>query len=534
MTQRSYLASLALLVLAALAAQLGLFGAGLYRITSDESARILTAWHMAWSNALEPFLWPPFYKLFVGSAMRIYPDIFITPRVLVCVTGLVCLLALARLATALFQDRRVSLIAVALAVLAPQRLIFSVVPLSDIYYFLFVIAAAGCIADWLRTERAKSLLLGCGCILVAESVRFESGLFAAFLELLLLYRTFIGRNLRLTTLVAASVVLFIFPVFWAANSYVWYGSLANLGVVTQQFVGMFGHDYIQALKWAPLRWFIQDMIWNPLTIGGLLVVVWLSMRRDRVVLLWSLLFLLPLLVFSVTTVVSLSTPTAATWRTSGVWTLMILPFDAVAALWIGQYLARSARLPQAALAALLLLAMVPNGIRSLWYTHDGLYNNETHLAHQERALDRFIDKKLEHTRAGEALIDSSTNLDYLDVLAFAKDPDRLLLTGGGDPVRIGFYEPMKQAYADNPKAQFYLRDRFGLDHGGNLQALNAHHVSMIVVRNPAFIAALNTSPLATRVRSFNDWTVFAVSPTVSSAPWTGAVLKAPRQAQHAG
>nr|WP_321984799.1 hypothetical protein [uncultured Lichenicoccus sp.] len=533
MTQRTYFISLGLLVLVALAAQLGLFGAGLYRITSDESARILTAWHMGWSNVLEPFLWPPFYKLFVGSAMRIYPDIFITPRVLVCVTGLVCLLALARLATALFLDRRISLIAVALAVLAPQRLIFSVAPLSDIYYFVFVITAAACTAEWLRTERARSLLLGCGCILLAESVRFESGLFAAFLELLLLYRTFISRDLRFSTWVAASVVLFIFPAFWAANSYVWYGSLSNLGVVTQQFVGMFGHDYIQALKWAPLRWFIQDTIWNPLTIGGMLVVLWLSMR-ERVVLLWSLVFLLPLLVFSVTTVVSLSTPTAATWRTSGVWTLMMLPFDAVAAVWVGQYLATSVRLPRAALAGLLILAMVPNGIRSLWYTHDGLTNNETHRAHQERALDRFVDKKLSRTRAGEALIDSSNNLDYLDVLAFAKNPDRMLLTGGGDPVRIGFYEPMEGAYAGKPEADFYLRDRFSLDHGGDRQALNAHHVSLIVVRNPVFIAALSTSPLATRVRSFNDWTVFAVSPTVSAEPWHGAVLKSPAQAPHAG
>ncbi|WP_428377628.1 hypothetical protein [Lichenicoccus sp.] len=533
MTQRTYLISLGLLVLAALAAQLGLFGVGLYRITSDESARILTAWHMAWSNALEPFLWPPFYKLFVGSALRIDPDIFITPRALVCATGLLCLLALARLATALFEDHRISLIAAALAVLAPQRLIFSVVPLSDIYYFLFVITAAACTADWLRTDRPRSLLLGCGCILLAESVRFESGLFAGFLELLLLYRTCIRRDLRFSTLVAASVVLFIFPAFWAANSYVWYGSLNNLGVVTQQFVGMFGHDYIQALKWAPLRWFIQDTIWNPLTVGGVLVVLWLSLR-ERVVRLWALVFLLPLLVFSVTTVVSLSTPTAATWRTSGVWTLMMLPFDAVAAYRIGQYLARSARLPRAALAGLLILAMIPNGIRSLWYARDGLYNNETRLTHQERALDRFVDKKLAHTKAGEALIDSSTNLDYMDVLAFAKHPDRLLLTGGGDPVRIGFYEPMRQTYAGKPEADFYLKDRFGLDHGGDLRTLNAYHVSLIVVRNPAFIAALDASPLATRVRSFNDWTVFAVSPTVSSQPWHGAVLRSPPQAPHAG
>ncbi|TLU74416.1 hypothetical protein [Lichenicoccus roseus] len=533
MTRSGYRLSLGLIILLAAAAQFGLFDLGLYRITSDESARILTAWGMTRSNALEPFLWPPFYKLFVGSAMRIFPDIFLTPRILVGVTGLVCLASLTWLATALFQDRKVSLVAAILAVLAPQRLIFSVVPLSDIYYFLFVISAAACAASWLRSNRSRFLLLACLFILLAETVRFESGLFAAFLEVLLLYRVGIARDLRIATFLGASVLLFVFPALWALNSFVWYGSLSNLGVVTQQFVGMFGHDYIQALKWAPLRWFIQDTLWNPLTIAGILVVLILSVRQ-RAMLLWSMVFLLPLLVFSVTTVVSLSTPTAATWRTSGVWTLMMLPFDAVAACWIGGILAQSFRVPRVALAGLLILAILPNAVRSLWYTRDGLFNNETHLAHQERQLDRYVDKKLSHTRAGEALIDSSTNLDYLDVLAFARHPDRLLLTGGGDPIRIGFYEPMRTAYAGRPEADFYLKDRFGLAHGGDLRALNAHHVSLIVVRNPAFIAALDTSPLATRLRSFNDWTVYGLSPTVSNEPWHGAVLKTAPQVSPAG
>ena len=96
MTRRGYLLSLGLALLVALVAQVGLLSAGLFRITSDESARILTAWHMTRANALEPFLWPPFYKLFVGSALKLYPNIFLTPRILVDAAGLLSLLALAR------------------------------------------------------------------------------------------------------------------------------------------------------------------------------------------------------------------------------------------------------------------------------------------------------------------------------------------------------------------------------------------------------------------------------------------------------
>ncbi len=534
MTRRGYLLSLGLIVLAALLVQLGLFEAGLFRLTSDESARILTAWHMSWSNALEPFLWPPFYKLFVGSALKLFPSIFLTPRVLVCLAGLLSLLALARLATALFGDRRISLVAVILAVLAPQRLLFSVVPLSDIYYFLFVISAAAFVAEWIRAQRPAALFLGCACVLLAESVRFEAGLFALFVEALLLYRGLIRRELPFLVLCGASFVLFIFPALWALNSYAWYGSLSNINVAAQQFIGVFGRNYVYAVKWSPLRFFIQDMIWNPLTLPGLAALLWLSLR-DGAIRLWTLLFGVPLLVFSVYTTVTFSIPTAATWRTSGVWTLMMLPFDAYVAMRVATLLRDALRLPATALAVLLLLAILPMGVRSLWYTHDGLRNNETLHAHQERALARFLDQRLEASPDASVVVDSSTNLDYLDVLAFSRFPDRLILTARGDPVRIGFYEPMRAAYAGRADVAGFLTDRFGLDHGGAPQALAANHVAFLVVRNPSFVAGLDGNAHVARVAAFNDWTVYGVKPIRPLAEsWSGTTPKAKPQTQHAG
>ncbi len=531
MTRRGYLLALALALLVALIAQVGLIGAGLFRITSDESARILTAWHLTGANALEPFLWPPFYKLFVGSALKLYPNIFLTPRILVDVAGLLSLLALARLATALFQDRLISVVTVILALLAPQRLIFSVVPLSDIYYFLFIIMAAALTVEWLRQGRRATLFLACFCVLLSESVRFESGLFAAFIEFMLLYRCLIRRQLGFVDLCVASLILFCFPVLWVLNSYAWYGSISNLGVVTQQFVGEFGRNYFFAIKWSALRFFIQDIIWNPLTIPGLAALVLLSLR-DRVIGLWALLFEFPLLVFSAVTVVTLSVPTAATWRISGVWSLMMLPFDAFIAVRLGQYLLNQVRLARPLVASLLVLAILPMGVRSLWYARDGLRNNETLRPHQERMLDRYLDAQLLEHPGWHGLVDSSTNLDYMDVLAFSRFPDRLILTGDGDPVLIGVYEPMQKAYAGHSKiADQLLDDHFGLAGGGSAKALAERDIHFLVVRNPAFLAALNASPLVAPVRRFNDWTVYGVKPIPG---WTGAAIKSTSPGRPAG
>ncbi len=534
MTHRTYFLSLGLIVLVALGLQLGMVGAGLYRLTSDESARILTAWHLTEKNALEPFLWPPFYKLFVGTTLKLYPSIFVTPRVLVCVTGLLSLLSLTWLTTALFNDRRISLIAATLALLAPHRLLFSVVPLSDIYYFFFIVSAATLVVNWVRGGHVRPLLGACGCILLAESVRFEAGLFAVFLEMLLLYRGLIRRDLSFLLLCLSSLILFIFPVLWAVNSYVWYGSLSNINVASEQFIGEFGRNYAYAIKWSPLRFFIQDILWNPLTLPGLAALVWLS-SRDRVILIWTMLFAVPLIVFSLYTVVTFSIPTAATWRTSGVWTLMMLPFDAFVVLRIGTILSKSLQAPRPVLAMLLLLAILPMGARSLWYMHDGLRNNDTLRAHQEHKLDAFLDVQLAASPGSMVLVDSSNNLDYLDLMAFSHFPDRLILTAAGDPVRIGFYEPMRQAYAGRADVSVLLTDRFNLEHGGALQTFAAHHIRLIVVRDPAFLRALDISPWATPVRRYNDWTVYSVKPSLSPTQLlTGGAFRAVHVTHHAG
>lgn len=46
------------------------------------------------ARAVEPLIWPPFYKIFVGAALKIYDDLFLTPRILTQIAGLLNLGAL--------------------------------------------------------------------------------------------------------------------------------------------------------------------------------------------------------------------------------------------------------------------------------------------------------------------------------------------------------------------------------------------------------------------------------------------------------
>ena len=148
---RGYTLAVASMLGLALVVQLGLYRLGFYRVTADESARSLLALRLSWHNALDPWVWPPFYKIFVGLFLKVHSDVFIVPRILVGIAGLVLLLAMLQLAETLFADRKVSLITTLLATPIPDRLIFSVTPMSDIFFYLFLVGASIFILRWLQT-----------------------------------------------------------------------------------------------------------------------------------------------------------------------------------------------------------------------------------------------------------------------------------------------------------------------------------------------------------------------------------------------
>ena len=87
---RGYTLAAALMLGLALVVQLGLYRLGFYRVTADESARSLLALRLSWHNVLDPWVWPPFYKIFVGLFLKVHSDVFIVPRILVGIAGLYC------------------------------------------------------------------------------------------------------------------------------------------------------------------------------------------------------------------------------------------------------------------------------------------------------------------------------------------------------------------------------------------------------------------------------------------------------------
>lgn len=499
--------------LGALLLQLGLFAAGFYRVEADESARSLMAWDLSWSNALQPWIWPPFYKVAVGLFLKVFDDVFLGPRILVALAGLGVLLLLVALSHALFRNRAVDVATAALAVLVPERLILSVAPMSDIYYYLFLLGASLGLLRWFQTGRDSRLLIACALILLAATVRYEAVLLGLVLGLYLTWQVAVARSLGVGTYVAAGSLLAAFPLFWLLDSYLWYGSTENLAITSQQFIAVYGRDYARALREMPLLHFLRALPWNPLLVVGLGAML-LCARGNAALRRWAVLLWLPLILFSLTTVATLSVTQAASWRTAGFWVLLLLPFEAFALVRAGAWLGRGGW-RRWAVPLLVAVALLPLALRDVKIIRTGLINWESRNWREERPVGLHLRDALARLGSGQVLIDSSHNLDFLDVLTGSTVPGRFVLTADAPVQEVSLAVPMRAYYEQNGDRDVLdrlLADRFDLAGGGNARALRDRGIRLILVRNPQFIAGLNASPLVERERRFADWTLYRVRP----------------------
>jgi hypothetical protein len=508
----TYHLGLGVIALAALLLQGALFRAGLERLSADESARALLGHGLTWANALEPFIWPPFTKIATGLALLVWDDTFVVPRILSNLTGLLVLLAVAALTRALFEDRRVALLAAALAAVQPSRLLFSVAPMSDIYYMLFLLLSALWTVRWLRGDGMPALLLSALCVLLAETVRYEAAVFALCLGLVALRHWWRGE-LRFPVLLVLGLLLGAFPAFWVLNTWAWYGSLDILGNAGAQYRALLGPNWRFALEWQPMgRPLLLELVWNPavlLGLGTLAAALW----NHPAMRAYAVATLLPLPLTSALMVATLSLPLAVTWRSFGIWALLLVPWTALGLVRLAERLKPRLR-PWPALVAVLVLGLVPIAAHSAWLAwRDGMWDETTGAARLERRAGLALRAMLEQ-EGGRALVDTWSNVAYLDVIAGSAAPDRFVTSAGEDPARVAGFLYMRRLPPRAEEAALrerYLADRFRLAEGGDVTALAQARVRLLLVREPAFRAALDASPMLERLpAAWPGWTLYRV------------------------
>lgn len=492
--------------------QIVLYRGHFFALSADESARTIIADRLTWSNALEPFIWPPFGKVVMGLALKLHHNLIVTPRVLAGFFGTLVTAGVAFLGYRLSGLRIVALVAAALSVVVPHRLLLSVAPLSDIYAFAFILFAAASVYGWMKTGRASDLLVGCVLLLVAATVRYEAWFFNVVLAFYLLYRLAIRRDMSFRLFVEAGAILAFFPTYWLVHTYVHTGSLEIFSLTSKQFLDIHGRDWAMSLNNNLLVLFIKDLIVGPVLILGLLGLLFGSIS-DRALREWALVFFLPLGLIALNMLVTFGVPLAAPFRIDGSWVLLLIP---AAALVIVRWAAATAQRPlaQLAVAGLLTLGFAfPFYDRSMTHLHVAKADTQSILTTDDIDLGKALQQRLAGTNE-QVLIDALDTLDYLNVLVAANEPERFVLNVDEEPVLTGLYvhggETVKP-YDDPVIRERFLTDKFALAEGGDLAKMAARNIGFVVSRNAPTIAALNANPRLVLIEQAGPWQVFAVT-----------------------
>jgi hypothetical protein len=510
----------------ALTLHLGLLAAGFQRLSNDEAVRVLLALSLTAENALDPWIWPPLHRWVLGLALKLYEDPVWVPRLLSIAAALGLMAAVLRLAARVSGgDARVVLAAALLALVTPYRLLLGTVPMADIFMLLLLVAGAERVLAWLQEGRTRALLAGCALVGLATAVRYEAWFVAVTLGGALAWRWWRGQGVRFGTLAAAGALLSWFPLFWIADSRIWYGSLGNLAITPEQFKAIAGDDAGRlALLLNPLGqplW--QELAWNPATWLGAAMLARLA-RRDAALRGFAAGFMAALPLMGATMLAATAVSLAATWRLVGAWSLLLLPFGALAlvrlAEWVAARLrAAGATVPgaAAALTALLLPTVALPAARDLRLARAEMYNWATGTWRHDAEAGRAALAELERLGGGRVVVDSLGNLDFLEVMVGSGAPRLFVTSADAAAPAVGLHVPMARhlrEIGDTARLELYLADRFDLAAGGDPAALAARGIRLALVRDAGVRAALDASPDAELAGVWPDWALYRLRPTL--------------------
>jgi hypothetical protein len=195
------------------------------------------------------------------------------------------------------------------------------VPLPEIIFFYFITGASLFFIKWLKSENISLLYLSAFYISVAGILRYEGWIFAAVLFLLIAARV---KNMRDKILLL--LLISAFPFFWLVLNYIRYDDFLYFLNEPQVYFTLAQDDTLGSrVIFNPFMQFIEQ---NLITLNVFGLAGLFFTRDRRLIRKWMIIFLTPLLLFSLASISGKSLPAHNFWRTSAVWVILIIPFTA--------------------------------------------------------------------------------------------------------------------------------------------------------------------------------------------------------------
>src|SRR5262245_17177213 len=472
----------------ACALQVFLYFQEFYAIGWDEAGRTLEAYRLTLDeDLLKATQWLPFYRVIVGVGLEIFPDLFVTPRIISFIFGLGTLFSVTWLSYELFHSRKIALLTAFLGACFSQRVALSLAPLSCIMFICMILVSTAFLVRWAFSAKRRELFFSTIILAIAGTIAYEGWVFAVFF-LLMVYISSTADKTRMPTKAMGllAVVLAAFPLFWLTLHALKTDN--PLTILSRLSLGTRYSSVGVVLSKNPLTEFI---IHNALTLNliGLLSAISLAKNDPR----FRHLLLVPvcsLLVISVFLLLTGSAQSGPSWRMTAVWSMLLLPFTAHFVLSQERRFSTSTR-KRFCTYGLMLLTFVT----FLLHLNYLKRNSRWAFPRSERAAGQYLNDLLAIHPTTKILIESS-GFFYLNLMIASQRPEAFVLNS--IPERPDEKPPIVSP--EKPLDESVLTNR---------------GIGILVFKTQNYKDRLKQQTNVVKRADFGDWCIYQLSPSGS-------------------
>jgi hypothetical protein len=477
-----------------------------YSISADESARTRIAYQWSRQPVLLLHNWLPLPQVIIGTALKFHPDLFRTPRLLSGMIGILTWLATVWLARELFRCPPVTMFSAVLAAALPDRALVSNIPLSEVYFFCFVVAGCAALARYLRQPSQRMIWFGAFCFALGNAVRYDSWVFSSVYIALITWcelRRSPHHVVRIVfcRLLGPAILLFAFPIYWMALWQIQRGNFMLFSKsVADEYFFLYGHDWRKTVFYSPLIQFLVGNLFC-LNIIGLASLAG-EARTNPHIRRWLLAPVITLACMSLAALGG-SLPSHGFWRLGALWSLLLVPFTAHFVWQVSARLVVAAHQPPQRRIA--LAASLMAGLLAIFVFQLVARSQTSFFSVDQRETGEYFKQQFAVTPSPQRVIIDSSSWGYLNIAIASNRPELFVPSAGID---TGHQE---REFFDAPPAQ--------------VQALlAAQKYSNIVVFKPTLKQKLQTFSCLKPVATIGLWSVYTVD---IKAPQPAAPQPAP-------
>ena len=427
--------------------------------------------------------WLPFHRIIVGLALEVWPDLFLTPRVVSFIFGILSLISLAWLSNEIFYNKAITVIASFLGAVFAPRVLLSVVPLAEIMFIFMLITGSAFFARWLN-QGNKAALLSCTALFaLSTTIRYEGWAFSASLMVILLVLYFSEKNmLKARKLWLVCAILAAFPVFWVGLHTLQTGNpLGFISKTANRYRFWYGDSFTTVLSNSVLVQFVRQNLMS-FNLIGVVSIIYLSLT-DRCIKKWMLVPSLALLIMTLLSLISKGLPTHNFWRIPAIWSILLVPFTAH---WVYQQKNIFSRLEPILKNFLLLFVFLLIEVIFLLQTSN--MSLHSGFSKKERAVGQYLNQILSTNSNAQVLIETS-DFAYVNIVIASQHLDNFIYNSGPDPIYpanciVCFEQPL-----DGSK-------------------LKEKDIRFLVFRAEPYKNVISQNTNIVKLKDFSNWTIY--------------------------